>query len=73
MIKNEWFEDNNVNKGYKWSIKAEHGTVSVSEGELFNREEFKHFNEQADKMHYALELGWRFNVDNQMWYRIKGY
>lgn len=72
MLDIEWFEDNNIMKGYKWSIQNKYGIVSISDEELFNRIEFQHCKDQSEKIVYAVHLGWRFNVDNQLWYRIKG-
>lgn len=73
MIKKDWFEDGIEWKGYRWSIQAHYGTISISEEELFNRVEFQHLEKHEYKVSYAMDLGWRFNVDSQMWYRIKGY
>ena len=72
-IKEEWHVDNHELKGYKWSIQAKYGTVYIPEEELFNRIEYQHLTKHEYKVSYAMDLGWRFNVDNQMWYRIKGY
>lgn len=72
-IPKEWHEDNHPLKGYKWKVRAENGTIQITEDELFSREEFVHFREHEQKVAYAMDLGWRFNMDNQRWYRIKGY
>ena len=69
----EWFEDNNVMKGYKWSIQAKYGIVEISQEELFSRVEFQCIESNDEKVVYAVGLGWRFNVDSQKWYRIRGY
>lgn len=73
MITKEWFIDNNPILGYKWSVQAEFGIVSITEETLFNREEFQHFFSYDAKVDYAIELGWRFNIDNGESYRIKGH
>jgi hypothetical protein len=73
MAKKEWHEENHALKGYKWSIQAEHGIVTIPEEELFDRTEFQHFTEHEHKASYAVDLGWRWNVDNGKWYRIRGY
>jgi hypothetical protein len=73
VIAKEWHEDNNLLNGYKWSIQAEYGTVYIYEEDLFNRVEFQHFTDHEYKVSYAMDLGWRYNVDNGKWYRIKGY
>lgn len=72
-MKKEWHEDNFTLNGYKWSIQAEHGIITITEEELFNRVEFQHLTEHEYKVSYAMRLGWRWNVDNRKWYRIKGY
>lgn len=72
-VKKDWLEDEIEYKGYKWSVQAEYGTISIEEEELFNRIEFQHISEHEHKVAYAMDLGWRYNVDNQMWYRIKGH
>lgn len=69
----EWFEDNNIMKGYKWSIQNKHGIVETVQKELFSRPEFQCLESQSEQIVYAVHLGWRFNVDNQKWYRIKGH
>lgn len=73
MINKEWHEDNHPLKGYKWSIQTELGIVSISEEELFNRPEFHHFSDHEYMVSYAMDLGWRYNVDIGKWYRIKGF
>ncbi|WP_226035666.1 hypothetical protein [Aquibacillus saliphilus] len=73
MINKEWHEDNHPLKGYKWSIQAEYGTVYILEEELFDRVEFQHLNNHEYKVAYAMDLGWRYNVDNGTWYRIKNH
>lgn len=73
MIKKDWHVNNNPLLGYLWSIQTQYGTVYISEEELFNRVEFQHILKHENKVSYAMDLGWRFNVDNGMWYRIKGY
>lgn len=73
MTNLEWHEDNNLLKGYKWSVQAKYGTVSISQEELFNRVEFQHIEKHEHKILYAVDLGWRYNVDNGKWYRIKGH
>lgn len=73
MVKKEWHTDNNTMNGYTWSIQAEHGIIAIAEEELFARAEFQHFTEHEYKVSYAMDLGWRYNVDNSKWYRIKGY
>lgn len=69
----EWHVDEHPLKGYKWSIQAKHGTVDISEEELFSRPEFAHFTEHEYKVTYAMDSGWRYNVDSGKWYRIKGF
>ena len=71
-INTEWFEDSNIMKGYKWSIQAKYGIVEIKQEDLFNRIEFGG-QTQSEKVVYAVSLGWRFNIDNQKWYRILGY
>lgn len=73
MINKEWHVDNNPMLGYKWSIQAKYGTINISEEDLFNRLEFQYITGHEYKVSYAMDLGWRFNIDCQMWYRIKGY
>lgn len=74
MVANrEWHEDNQEYKGYKWSIRAEYGTVEITEEDLFSRVEFEHITEHKIKVAYAMDLGWRHNVDNGKWYRIKNH
>lgn len=73
MAQKEWYEDNKYANGYKWSIRAKFGVVEISEEELFSRLEFAHFRAHSAKFSYAMNLGWRFNIDNQKWYRIKGH
>ena len=69
----QWFENDNMQMGYKWSIQAKNGIVTISEEELFSRVEFAHIAEDEYKRSYAMDLGWRWNIDNGKWYRIKGY
>lgn len=73
MVDKTWYAENDMQKGYKWSVQAEHGVVTISEEELFDRIEFQELTAHAEKASYAMRLGWRFNVDNSKWYRIKGY
>lgn len=73
MVNKEWHVNDNPMLGYKWSVQAKFGTVSISEEELFNRIEFRHLTEHECKVAYAMDLNWRYNVDNGQWYRIKGY
>lgn len=73
MVNVEWFEDDNIMKGYKWSVQAKYGIVETSQEELFSRVEFECLDSSDEKVVYAVSLGWRFNVDNQRWYRIKGH
>lgn len=66
--------DNRDNSlGYTWKSQAELGTVFISEDELFGRIEFQHFTEHDHKVKYAMDLGWRYNVDNGRWYRLKSF
>jgi hypothetical protein len=73
MAIKEWHEDNHVLKGYKWSVQAEYDTVTISEEDLFNRVEFEHLQEHEYKVAYAVDLGWRYNIDSSEWYRIRGH
>lgn len=73
MINVEWHEKNNIMLGYKWSIQAKYGIVSISQEELFSRVEFQCQSDHNDKILYAVHLGWRYNIDNGNWYRIKGH
>lgn len=73
MVPNTWHIGDNPMLGYKWTIIGKHGLVSIPEEELFNRIEFQHLTEREYKVSYAMDLGWRYNVDNQEWYRIRGY
>lgn len=68
-----WHEQDNPMYGYKWSIQAKYGTVVIDEGELFNRKEFQSFPSHEYKVAYAMDMGWRYNVDSGMWYRIRGF
>lgn len=72
-VQSNWHTNNNPMLGYTWKTLAEHGWVEIEEGELFSRIEFNHLTEHEYKVAYAMDLGWRFNVDNQKWYRVKGY
>lgn len=58
--------------GYTWKAQAEFGIVQIEEAELFNRSEFQHFTDHEEMVAYAMDLGWRFNIDNQKWYRLRG-
>lgn len=58
--------------GYSWKAQAEFGTVYIDEKELFDRIEFGHFPDHEHKVAYAMDMGWRFNIDNQKWYRLRG-
>lgn len=69
----EWFENDNVNYGYKWSVQSDYGIIVIEKDELFSRIEFDYFETEQACFDYAHDQGWRFNVDNQKWYRIKGY
>jgi hypothetical protein len=72
-MKPEWHNQNNPMLGYKWEIQYKYGIIWITEDELFDRREFKHFTTHEYKVAYAMDMGWRFNIDNQMWYRISGY
>lgn len=72
-IPSDWYEEGYRYKGYSWLIQAKYGTVYTTEEELFGRPEFAHLDKHEYKVAYAMDLGWRFNVDNQKWYRIRGY
>lgn len=65
--------NNNPRMGYTWKAQAEHGIVIIDEDELFNRIEFQHLPDHEYKVSYAMDLGWRYNVDNGKWYRLKGH
>lgn len=68
-----WHEQDNPMFGYKWSIQAKYGVIWVTEDELFDRREFRYFEKHEEKVAYAMDMGWRFSVDSQLWYRIKGH
>ncbi len=61
--------------GYTWEAQAEHGIITIDEEELFSRVEFEllPINDHPYKVAYARDLGWRYNVDNSKWYRLRGY
>lgn len=73
MRDNTWHDDNNILRGYKSSIQEQYGTVCISEKELFNSDDFIHLTEHEYKVSHAIDLGWRYDVINKQWYRIKGF
>lgn len=65
--------NNDIQLGYTWSAQSWYGIVEIEEYELFMRVEFEHLPQHATKVFYAMNMGWRYNVDNRKWYRLKGY
>lgn len=69
----DWHVNRNSLLGYLWTVQAQYGTIEIAEEELFSRIEFSHLTKHEYKVSYAMDQGWRYNVDSGKWYRIKGY
>lgn len=72
-LKDTLHQQRNTDLGYSWDAQRNFGTVEISKDELFSRLEFEPFHSDTDKDTFAQSLGWRFNIDKQVYYRLKGY
>lgn len=73
LLRESLYERRDRKLGYSWDAIRNFGTVEIEQEELFSRPEFEVFHTNNDKDTFAQELGWRYNIDKQVYYRLKGF